>query len=354
MMMNTLKDLQRSFGAVFQSQTAFPHVSEFGAWREEYRAAKRDCAVFDLTGTGTLELLGKDRIDFVHRLTMNETRRMEPGDVLVNAFTDAKGKLVEAVLQIQRESSIHLITLPNRTPPLAEWIDRYLFVEDVQLKDITNTYALFFISGPAAINMFNMPPELFRLHNIRCGSVPCEIVAVRGLLPPGLLLLSPANRAAEVYRYLVDDLHGKPAGAKAYHALRIENAVPQHGFEISREVNPYEAGLREFISYTKGCYIGQEVIARLDTYDRVKFAFQTLEIASAEAVPVPAPIQAGGAEVGQVTSISPSPRQDGHALALARIRRKALKAVQTFHIAVGSGTVSATPVALEKSAGARD
>lgn len=337
----TLLQVQQQLGGT-TSTDAFPAIADFGDWTREYRAATHGTAIFDLSTLDAVAAGGKDSLDLLHRLSMNEIRQMQPGEIVVNAFPNAKGRIVDAVLQLRREQHFELFTAPGRQQLLQDWIDRYVFVEDVTLENITGRYGCFLLCGPQAPGLFAAAPPAFRLAADKAAGIDFEAAGVDGLLPPGILILAPIRDAAGLYRYFVEDKDCQPAGNRAFHALRVASGVPFAGNEISEAVNPYEAGLAAAINYTKGCYIGQEVIARLDTYDKVKMVYTRLRLDGEAVPPVPAPVMHGDSEVGEVTSAALVPEGDGYVAALARIRRKAHNETQVFSVSWNGNKARAT------------
>jgi folate-binding protein YgfZ len=325
--MDTLHDFQKKHGAKFSK--FFPLIASFGRPGLEYQAAKQGCAIFDMAGLNILHITGKDCADLLHRMTMNEIRKMRTNDIVVNGLTNAKGRLVDAFFQVKRSDGFFLITSHNQGKSVAEWLDRYVFVEDVKCEDVTNQFAVFLLTGEKSKTIGQA--QDFRLQKISLGE--SESAAIGGLLPKGLLILSPAGSAVPVYQHLVEVKKCIPAGADIFHALRVEQGIPIYGNEFSSEdSNPYEAGLKDFISYTKGCFIGQEVIARLDTYDKVKYEYARLTLACPLLPTVPATILAGESEAGIVTSSAQNFHDQAHSFALARIRKKMLQENQSFTV----------------------
>ncbi|MFQ5627202.1 MAG: YgfZ/GcvT domain-containing protein [bacterium] len=333
--MDTIKNFQLTCGAKFDS--GFPNISAFQGFENEYQAATNGRAIFDLTGLNILQATGKDCSDLFHRMTMNEIRKMQSGDIVVNAFSNAKGKLIDVFFQIKLENGYHLITSNGQGKKVAEWLDRYIFIEEVEYEDVTSQFSLFLLTGNNAGEVFGDEFPAFHLKSASLNGNEFELAAIHALLPKGLLLIVPAESALDVYKNLIHENQYIPASATAFHALRIEQGVPIYGNEFTTDdVNPYEAGLKDYVSYTKGCYIGQEVIARLDTYDKVKYEYARLSVSGPSLQNLPAAILADQKEVGVLTSSAQNAQDNSKSLAIGRIRRKALQENQKFHIISGT------------------
>ncbi len=341
--MNDIATIFKKMGARFGQSGTFPEIMDFGNWEDEYAAARQQAAVFDLNGLNVIRVSGKDHADLLHRLSMNELRSMKPGDILVNAFPDAKGKIVDAVYMVRRTDAIELITGYDRGASLMAWLDKYIFIEDVSLTDITAEVRLVLLTGPAAHQLLPLQAPEMHFHEHSLAGVTVEAAMVSGLLPRGVLLRIDQPQLHRVYAHFADLADAGRltwAGARAFHALRIREGIPMHGHEFGEDANPYEAGLKSYISYTKGCYIGQEVIARLDTYDKVKYEYTGLWINTREPLTPPLPILQDGREVGVVTSAAFLP-DAGKTAAIARIRRKVIEAPGAIKVQAGPDTVEA-------------
>ncbi len=339
--MEPIQKIQRDCGGVVSPASAFPRFLHFGHWQKEYLAAIQKAALFDLTGLGLLRIRGKDALDLLHRLTMNEIRNLNAGEAVVNAFADAKGKIRDAVVMIRRLEGLHLLTGCYRAAAVAEWIDRYTFVEEIEVRDETDPIVPFLLTGPEAEARFFPSGPAFRLQPVSLAGRDVEAMRLAHWLPRGLLMLVQAKDAEAVLQSLLSGDAGmepRLAGAMAFHALRVAQGVPLAGAEIDGKSNPYECGLSPFISFTKGCYTGQEVIARLDTYDKVKQQFVGVWLEN-DSPPqnLPRPIvDEKGREAGQLTSAAFLPDEQRVA-GLARIRRAALESGARLHLS-GNGT----------------
>ena len=335
--MTELELLQKSYGAIFSERINSLRIASYGDPTQEYTAAKTSCALFHLTGWETVKVAGKDASSLLHRITMNEMRNMKPGEMIVNALPDAKGKVVDAFFQVLGQDDIELITGAGKGNVLLEWIDRFVFIEDVQCQKADNDYDYFLLCGAAMPSLLANKAQKFLVSQVEMDGVPITQSGVEGLLPEGVLVKAPRDKSHHVFRYLVESENCRPAGSTAYQALRVEQGVPAHGSEITNEVNPYEAGLSKYISYTKGCYTGQEVIARLDTYDKIKFIYSRVRcrLKSGFEQTLPVAVFANGKEVGELTSLCEIPGQAGEYQGIARIRRKILEgeAQLTIHSA---------------------
>lgn len=220
---------------------------------------------FDLGSTSVLKLNGAESLDLLHRITTNDVARLAPGEARETLFVTEKGRLIDRVAVLARGSGADLLPSGGAASTLKEWIEKFIIMEDVSLELAPGIAHRAVISIPAE----SAPPVPAWLPAAgRWTERPAEgiLLAVRtlhaGCDRTDLLLEGEAPTG------ITSD--GRAAGAEEWERFRIRSGIPAHGKEITDAFNPYETNLAGAISFTKGCYIGQEVIARLDTYDKVQ------------------------------------------------------------------------------------
>ena len=294
----------------------------------EFRAAQK-AAMMDRSFAGKLRVFGKDRETLLHRLTVNEMRNLKSGEGVVNIFTNAKGRVVDVVEMFVEDHSIFLLTSPGRAQIVKAWIEKYTFIEEVRCEDLTSQFGMISLFGAesAALlqalfdwSVHDLPAQQARLLVHDEKSI---LVQRSGLITPVQFnLIMPAAELEKFWQALITK--ATPIGHQTYEMLRIHRGLPRMEKEITDEYNPHEVGLFPFINFEKGCYIGQEVIARLDTYQKVQrqLAGVKFEMSDPEdklfAV-TPAPIYVGEQPIGQLTSACFSPgHQSGLGLAVIR------------------------------------
>lgn len=268
----------------------------------QYQAVTQHGGPLPLTGWSTVRMAGPDRLAFLHNMCTNDVRSLPPHSQCEAFLTDVKGKIVGHVFVLVDSSDVLLVTTPGQAPALIAHLDRYIIREDVQLEDATAAVAWQIDVAPAAAES-NAPPGFVGRTESGAIVAPC--------LPLG-------PRAT---------WRGIPAGEDAgsserdavWHALRIEAGWPLFGRDFDGSHLPQEVSRdTQAISFRKGCYLGQETIARIDALGHVNKRLATVRL-SAEP-PAEAQLRAGEHSVGRITSATWSPRL-GAWLALAMIRR---------------------------------
>ncbi len=305
---------------------------------DEFLAAMNGPVLIDRSYLGVARVFGKDAGGLLHRLTTNEMRHLQVGQSVVNIFATAKGRILDVVQMLRREEDYLLITSPARTATVLQWIDKYTFVEDVRREDLTKTYALFSIFGKAPKNLAGLSldefsPQRFRV--VRIGGAEAILHHTDGIAPNGFNLIVNVEAARAVWDFLLH--HAQPIGFSAYNALRVHDGIPAVDAEISEHYNPHEVGLLPFIDFEKGCYIGQEVIARLDTYDKVQRRLVGLEFENERVPTLNNPLWANAEEAGVLTSAVFSPLRR-KAIGLGLVRRAYAEAGQSLSVPHGGAT----------------
>ena len=319
--------MQISAGAVFSSSVSEGVAVSFGNDAEAILAAKEGVVICDLSHWGRLEISGQDRVRFLHNQSTNNFNILQPGEGCETVFVTSTARTIDLATAILTEDKIILIVSPNRRQKLLELLDRYIFPMDkVELKDLTNSTATFSLIGQESIkllekmgitNLESQPKFSHQLTEIHPFKEQIRVVVGSGLATSGYTLICDANIAASLWSELVKN-GAIPAGEQVWERLRIEQGRPATDFELTDEYNPLEARLLHTISYEKGCYIGQETIARLNTYKGVKQELWGLRL-SGDAE-VGATVTMGEEKVGKLTSFTIT--NDGP-FALAYIRTKA-------------------------------
>lgn len=264
-----LLDLHREAGARLREDPA--GVLTYGDVPGEYAAATQGCVLFDATVAGAIEVRGADAVDFLHRITANDVRALPVGRSERNLLLSSKGKVVHDFEVFRREDSLRIAVAAPHAKSLADALEMYHFTEKVSFAVASFVHAPLEITGPRAAEIARSVSGLSDLPIDRAwttatfADAPLEVAAVEVAGSPGFRLDAGPEHAAALWRALVA-AGARPAGVVVHDILRVEACSAAWGADIGDTVYPQEARLESAFSLTKGCYTGQEVIAKIDTY----------------------------------------------------------------------------------------
>ena len=291
-----------------------------------YHAAKCGAVVADVSDRGLLRMAGEDALDLLHRLSTQDLLTLQPGEGTATVLTTSKGRILDVLVVQRRADSLRLHVSPGNQPRVLEWLDTYTILEDSEASDATGEHGQLLVFGPAAGEVVGgaaSDPALVGLDLYHHREMPlggAEVTITKAEAPAGggfHVAASLAELAAA--RQALIDAGAVPVDDATFEVLRIEAGLPAFGSELDERWNPHEAGLERHISYTKGCYIGQEVIARLDAYDKVQRELRGLRAVGGGVPSAGSKLLAEGKDAGAVTSGIDSP--DFGPIALAYVRR---------------------------------
>lgn len=297
---------------------------------DEYQTALTQAALFDLSDHGKIELAGKEAASFLHNLCTNEINKLPVGMGCEVFLTTGQAKIVAHGVvdrvQMDGRESLLLDLPPGLNQKVYQHLDRHLISEQLELGDRSVEFGQFHLAGPKAANILKSVvddlPDLQPLqhaHVIIAGHA-CRVRRHDPLGLPGFDLIG-AKEHAEAFRRTLTAAGAIRGSSEIYEVLRIEAGTPVYGEDIDDTNLPQELRRDDrTISFTKGCYIGQETVARIRTYGHVNRLFVGLKFSQADPVARCAKIFQGDKEVGRVTSSVFSPSL-GATIALGYVRK---------------------------------
>ena len=321
-----LHDIAAGSGAQFREWHGWELPSSYGDVASEYGAGVNGAAIHDSSYAGRIRAIGEDTLDLLHRLSTNAVVSLQPGRGAPTVLTTDRGRILDLITVVNLGDHVLLLTSPQTRESVVEWIDKYTIVEDVELRDVTVETAMLSIIGPEAWTVLRQTAGIPDLEPY--GAAPLEVAGSRGRVirrdmvghPRFEVVLDAADGPA-VWRALAE-AGAAPMGQDALEVLKVERGEPWYGRELGDAYNPLETGLWGSISFTKGCYIGQEVIARLDTYQKVQRHLVSLDLSPDAAVEQGSKLTKDGKQVGHVTSVAKVPTT-GRMISMAYVRKEA-------------------------------
>ncbi len=262
------------------------------------------------TGFGCLKATGEDALDLLNRLSTNKVDHLQPGHWTPTVLTSDRGRIVDLLSVVHASDCVYLLTSPGQQLPVIEWLDKYTIMEDLEVQDLSASVTVLALAGQgadAAIGLTGSDTD--RLPGLQypaptvsiAGSEPIALSRPLGGLPCCLLIASADTVPAVIGA--LSNAGSVSAGDQQWESLRVAGGAPAWGTEMGEPYNPLEVGLIGAIDFTKGCYIGQEVIARLDSYDKVQRYLSVLRISDGAGAAAGTPLYDGARQVGTVTSL---------------------------------------------------
>ena len=224
------------------------------------------------THKGRLSLIGSDALDLLDRLTTNRISDLTSTGMGMGAvLTTNKGRIIDLLGIHVEEKGLMVVTSGNATEKVSDWIDFYTIMEDVQIKNVSDQTFHFRVIGTSPeIEVLPDTTGMKPFHGVQTelAGVPSLAISLQVGNLSCIDLIGSVVSGDSVQSKL--DEYLKEIRIEEYNHLRIDAGEPAYGSELTEEFNPLEAGLLPYISFNKGCYIGQEVVARLNTYDKVQ------------------------------------------------------------------------------------
>jgi folate-binding protein YgfZ len=308
--------------AVFRTENEQQVVAHYGDVAAEFTTLLAATALVDGSAHGRLRLTGADRLTFLHNFTTQEIQSLSPGSVTWAVVSNWKGTIVDYIEVVASESDLTVITQPANREKTAAWLNKYIIAEDVTIESLTDKTVQLEILGPTAAQTLSQldvaVPESGSAVTATVAGLPVTLWQHRWIGGPGFRLLCPADQAAGCWEALTQ-AGARPVGSEGLEWRRIVDGFPAYGAEMGEDTNPWEVRLQSAISLAKGCYLGQEVIARLRTYQKVQKFLVGLSIPG-EGVPSTGQTihDEAGAVIGKVTSVAARPQGDAMVLALVK------------------------------------
>jgi tRNA-modifying protein YgfZ len=336
-----LAELHLSLGALFGEAETKELPISYGDPFAEHQEARTAWVVYDRSYRTLLHLAGEDRATWLHGMTTSEVKKLSENRSQSTTFCTAKGKMLGQGTITKRQNDIIIDADPSGKDNLLASLDRLLITEEVTISDQSGQSNLFTVVGPnASASLAYVVSDAPVMEDGEYREFPWlgGVLGIRrgtlfGL--PSFDYFPRPESAQDLLRSLAQK--GRLLGHQAAEWLRIEAGEVRYGQDATDATIPQEAGLDAAISYTKGCYLGQETIARLHYRGHVNRHLRGFVLAEGAKVPSPgALVRVGAEEKGKVTSACLSPAL-GRVIAMGYIRREYAESGQALAIEVEGG-----------------
>lgn len=319
----TLYKHQQAAGAVFESYNGQAAAIHYGDSLQEYHAALNRAALMDTSAAGRIWMYDRDRAALLHRLSTNDIEALAPGQGTQTVLTNHNGRIIDLLSIHALPEQLLVVTSPQQRNAVFNLLRKNIFFNDkVKLENASATTGQFALYGPESGALLDkltgMAVTGLPLHSVtaaRIGAASLWIARIKPLGGAGFALYIPTEDLAAAWTTLVA-AGTQPLGQAAYDLLRVEAGYGTYGRELSLEYIPLETGLWDAVSFTKGCYVGQEIIARMESRNRIVKHLCGLKLTAL--VEAPRKLEVAGKEAGDLTSAIQSPRFGTIGLAYVR------------------------------------
>jgi len=351
-MQTPLIEEHRSAGAKLAEFSGCALPAEFAGFESEYRAARESVALFDTNWHAMVSFAGPDRTRYLNAILTNNIQALTEGQGVRALLLNAQGHILAEFEVYALAAKLLTFSHASVRERTVRTLDKYIIMDDVELEDTTDQEGSFAIEGPRAaviveqacrVALEDMPEMAIR--DVTIERMPCRLLRRSHWGQPGAEFIAKREWLPLLWQKLLAGVRargGEPVGMSALNALRLEAQAPWFPADFNDTVIPQEAGLEAtHISFTKGCYTGQEIVERVRSRGHVNRKRVNLRFSTSSSPPIGAKVRANGADVGAITSSAFSPAA-GRAIGMAYVRRE--------HNAPGSalqlegGTTTATVV----------
>jgi aminomethyltransferase len=318
-----MESVHRKYGAALAGDGIPLHYGDTAA---EYHAVLNAAALFDRSHEGRLEFTGRDRLTIPQRMSTQDVGALSPGEGSATLFLTPNARILDRVVIINLGERALALTEPGRGSAFAGFLQRNIFFNDeMHVRDLGTDTAAFALHGRMAdAVMAAVAPgldalPLFGGREITIAGAVVLAVRMKPLHESAWSLIIPRSAGEAVYEELlaIGRAYGlQPAGSLAYNMLRIHAGRPAAGRELSTEYIPLEVGLWDEVSFSKGCYTGQEIIARMES--RGRLARTMMRVRLSAFINPPSALSADGKEAGMLTSAVTLP--DGTHIGIVVVR----------------------------------
>jgi folate-binding protein YgfZ len=336
-----------------QSEIAAASTSTSAA---QLAALLQDAGVSRLDQMGWIRVTGEDRVRWLNGMVTNSIQELKDGEGNYNFLLSVQGRIQGDATIFAEPDALLIETAASQVPGLMTLLDRFIIMDDVELADVTNSQSGMLIAGPKAASLLGRiglhveDLEVLQKRTMQLDAAQITVIHSESPLIPRFELWAHSNTTPTLLKAL-QNAGAAFCDAQSLEWLRILEGTPLYGIDIRDRELPQETGQTRALHFSKGCYLGQEIVERIRSRGNVHRTFSAFRL-DGELPVVGAPLEAGGKPVGELTSVAAIPLSTDSdtivQLALGYIRREALDRGMPLHYAGGV----AIPVSLPFSAAA--
>ncbi len=264
-------------------------ILQFSDLYKEYKSFYEYASVYDASHSSFFYVTGKDALDFLHRISTNDLINQLDYSSRITLLLNEKGRIIDKIKILKFPDHLILIGSPDNKEKIYRWIERYAVMDDIKVSVKDGSYLYLKILGKKKDVFVTLlfgdqlkEMEDYKIYKYISDQFQCWIYRDE-IFPDhvGYEIFCDEIYSESLLYYINSNLNifnCQFIGCNAYEIIRIEQGEPLFPNELNDSFNPYDVNLIKYVSFTKGCYIGQEVIARLDTYEKVKFNFSGFKL----------------------------------------------------------------------------
>ncbi len=341
-----LAEWHESLGAVWMEVPGGgPEVPRhYGSSEKEYGALRSGCGLLDRSWMGRLELTGEDRNRFLNGFVTCDVRELADGEGVYGFLTGPKGRILADVVIRARPDRLWLELPAGKAPEIAEHLTKFVIADRVEAVPLESMLPLA-VLGTAAPDRLRslaegreLPDDGWRSADLELFGCSVWVSTDARLGIPAYTVWVAASEASRLAAELVAAGDMVPVGYEATDLIRIEEGIPWYGRDFGPDNLPQETGIEKAVSFDKGCYLGQEVVARLHYRGQVSRRLRALEIEVDEPPQQGTPLIFEGRQAGWVTSAVRSP-VDARVVGIGLIQRRAMEPGMRLEVEGGGSVV---------------
>jgi folate-binding protein YgfZ len=350
-----LGELHRRSGATLGAWFGCSLPDQFGDWQAEYRHLRNGVALLDKGYRAYLDFTGPDRFRYLNAILTNNVKDLREDHGAISLFLSPQGRILAEIEAYNLHDKLFCVSYASIRESLLPALDKYIIMDEVTLTDSTEDSTTLALEGPKAalvteqltgIDVADLADLETRLASV--GPFSCRLSKRSPGGTASAEFLVAREYAESLWEFLSGAIHehgGGPAGYVALSSFRLELGLPWFSYDFGERQIPHEAGLQDsHISYTKGCYTGQEIVERVRSRGQVNRLRVTLEYDSSQPPPPGTTLLSEGKEAGYTTRAAFSPAL--HApIGMAYLRRERSTPGAIVELPDGSrATVISTPI----------
>ncbi len=328
----------------------------FDGFSPELDSLLRSAGVSDLGWRGKILVTGGDRLRWLNGMVSNAVQSLADGQGNYSFLLSVQGRIQGDCYVYRRTGDLLLDTSIDQVPTLIRHLDHFVIMDDVELADVSRQWTALSLAGPLApqvLGALGVTPSALVLedalmHSVRIGEVPCTLVELPKSTVPHYELWFAPDHVLAVWETL-QAAGATRCGLEAVEALRVLEAIPLYGIDLNDRDLPQESAQTRALNFSKGCYLGQEIVERIRSRGKVNRQFRQFALQGALPEPLPAhlplELRSGDQVVGRITSVASLPQ----VLALGFIRVEAAERNQEITYEGGVAVPLNTPPAITRS-----